>query len=184
MPFESVGFLYLAAVDPGYVIAALFLAGLGIIFTLQIRHYRRMERLGAEIFRLQDLREHMIAIKQGLKEVDIESAMRRLDEIAGSMARLEQRVEDLPAREVKVAAPSSEKQEGDLLDAVVRRLEGEGFHRVSFLIDRSDVPSDPEGEFHVPLEAYRDGVAYKGHVTIRGGRILEEHIKPSYEAFP
>ncbi len=65
-------------------------------------------------------------VAEKVKEVDIESAMRRLDEMAGSMARLEQHVEDLPAREVKATVPSPEKQEGDLLDAVVRRLEGEG----------------------------------------------------------
>jgi hypothetical protein len=174
-------FLFMAAIDPGYIIAGLFLAGLSIYYGLQIRHHRRMEKLAGEIFKLKDLREELAALKQAPVKMEIEPIQGALEEIRGILQRLEQQME-LQSHEAPEERPDD--TEMGLGRRIEMRLENQGFQKVSIVGDMTGAEEDVEGEYRLSLEAYRDGVAHKGYVTVSGGRIVEEMVKPAYEAFP
>jgi hypothetical protein len=173
--------LHLAAVDPGYVIAALFLVGLAIYYGLQIRHYRRMERLASEVFNLKDLRADLATLKEASKEKEIDSIRSALEDIRGAVARMEQQME---IQALRIPEERSEVPSMGLAELVEVRLRSQGFDKISLVGDLDAAEEDPDGEYRLALEAYREGVAHKGHVLVSGGRIIEEMVKPAYEAFP
>lgn len=181
MPQGLDQFLFVAAIDPGYIIAALFLIGLSIYYGLQIRHYRRMEKLAGEFSKLKDLQKDLADLKQSGCRVEIEPLQSALMDIRRALSRLEQQME---VKDRITPEEQHETEEMGLGRLIELRLENLGFHRIGIVGDMTEAEEDPEGEYRLPLEAYRDGVAYKGYVTVCGGRIVEEMVKPAYEAFP
>jgi hypothetical protein len=168
-------------IEPGYLIALLFLVGLGVLFTLHSRHYKRMERLAKEMYGIRDLKDELIAINKTLRENESERLLSLLEEIREACLRIERKVETpavLKVPEGKTAEPV------DLFTEIERRLRADGYSNIHLLADEAEPPDDPGAEYRLPLEAHRDGVAFKGHITIRAGRIVSERIKPAYEAFP
>lgn len=177
----QVPWLSIASIEPSYLIAALFLLGLTIVFILHSRHYKRMEKLASEMYGIRDLKEEITAIRQGLKTVDIEGITGLLEDIREALHRLEQKMESPSARE---EPPKSGEEEVDLYALIEKRLTGRGFQNISFLSDPSEVAEGPEGETRLAVEAYREGVAYKGYVGVKEGSIVSERINPAYTAFP
>jgi len=77
MPLE----IMMTVIDPGYLIALLFLVGLGILFTLHSRHYKRMERLAKEMYGIRDLKDELISIRKALDDSENERLLILLEDI-------------------------------------------------------------------------------------------------------
>lgn len=174
--------LTLAALDPGFVIAALFLLGLGIISTLQIRYGRRMERMS------RDLSDLLGRVEEALEGMDRslhagvwERPGELLEEMGRRLARIEERL-DRTEEATQARTPLPPETGMGIREVVESRLAAEGFRDLRLPPELSGI--EGAGEFRIPLEAYRDGVAYKGEIVVRNGRVVEERIRPSYEAFP
>lgn len=168
-------------INPTYLISALVLIGLGILYLLQIRHYRRMERFAGEVRNIGDLRDELGQIKQMLKQADLQYPLHILEDLQEAFARIEKRLE-LP---VMAKAVSEETEEHlDIRGAIEKYLLPRGFARIHLLADPPDPMDDAEVEYKLPIEAIRDGVSFKGHVIFREGKIVSERLKPAYEAFP
>ncbi|MBK9383615.1 MAG: hypothetical protein IPN34_02155 [Planctomycetes bacterium] len=65
---------------------------------------------------------------------------------------------------------------------VTEHLEAQGFERVVLLGDLE--PRHPEDTQRVRVEAARRDAAWKGHVSVRGGRVVDVTLQPSYSMFP
>ena len=168
-------------IEPGYLIAVLFLVGLGVLFTLHSRHYKRMERLAKEMYGIRDLKDELVSINKALKDTESERLLNLLEDIREACLHIVQKVETptvVKVPEDRAAEPV------DLLSEIERRLQADGYMNIHLLAEASEPPEDPGTEYRLPLEAHRDGVAFKGYVTIQDGRIVSERIKPAYEAFP
>jgi len=173
--------LHLLALNPSYLVAALVIVGMALLYLLQLRHHKRVNRFIGEVRTIRDLREELGQIKQILKQADLQYPLHLLEDLQESVVRIEQKLE-IP---VTVGTPDEAGDEAlDILGTVERRLRSRGFKGVHLLADLPDLEQDPNLEFTLPLEAIRDGVSFKGHVIFREGRIVSERLKPAYEAFP
>lgn len=65
---------------------------------------------------------------------------------------------------------------------VTEHLEAQGFDRVALLGDLE--PRHPEDTQRIRVEAARRDAAWKGHVSVRNGRVVDVSLQPSYSMFP
>ena len=173
---------FTAVMDPGYVIAALFLLGLGILFLLQHRQAFRVEGLVRRLSGLAErLEEALGALQQPPRAGEGGEAVQVMEEIRRRVVRLEELVKSIRDAPPAEALPPPPERRGVRAE-VEGWLLSEGFHDVHLPEDLSEVKD--EGEYRIPLEAHRDGVAFKGEIVVRDGRVVEERLRPSYEAFP
>jgi len=172
--------LAISNIEPSYLIAALFLIGLGIVFMMQLRHYRRMERLAQEMYVIRDLKDELSAISQTFKKMEFERIVALLEETRDIMMKLEQNM-TVPVVGSQPIEQTSTPQERDLYSEIDRHLSESGYQNISYL---ADIVENQEGACRLPVEAYKEGAAYKGYVVIKNGAILSARMNPSFKAFP
>lgn len=169
--------LAISEIHPIYIISALFLVGLGVFLVMQMRHFKRIERILGGKHDLLEMRDDLAEVKARLKGNDMERIITLLDEMLEGIRKLEQNM-SVPV--ITSQAPES-SEERDAYSDIERYLINRGFQKISYL---ADLTEDMEGEFKLPLEAYKNGAAYKGYVVIQDGCIVSEKITPAFEAFP
>jgi hypothetical protein len=172
---------FLAGVDPSYLVAALVLFGFVIVFAMQSRHYKRIKSLTEEVRKMGGLKEGLESIQRALEEMSLEQVVTAQEEFREALSKLEQKME------TPVPSPMPDQQEtpeGNLYEEVEKYMAARGYMKVRLPPEPAPEREAREGEYSLPLEAYRDGTAYKGHVVIQHGRIVSERMKPAYEAFP
>jgi hypothetical protein len=81
----------------------------------------------------------------------------------------------------KAQERTADVREG-LTRLVTEHLEAQGFDRVTLLGDLE--PRHPEDTQRVRVEASRRDAVWKGHVSVRNGRVVDVSLQPSYSMFP
>ncbi|MFH2000422.1 MAG: hypothetical protein ABIK28_12120 [Planctomycetota bacterium] len=171
---------HLIIMDPNYLIAILFLIGLGIICILQSRHYKRMEKLTRENLNNQPLLNEIKSIRQSLETADFRRIIRLLEEMNESDTKVN--VQSNPPQNRILVEENN--PEAKLAQMIENHLTSQGYGHINLLAEMPECTDDPDIEYRVPLETHRDGVAFKGYLVIRNRCIVAERIKPAYEAFP
>lgn len=173
--------LFVTASTLDYFVAAFFLLGLIFFLILQSRHFRKMEKSARETFRAQDVIDELAALRKKSMplDIDLSELEARLEDLCESNVRLESRIAEL--REHFNEGSRGEHHSIGLQDVIEQRLFSRGFHAVSLLADIADME---HGENTIPVEVMKGNVPYKGHVVVRDGRVVSEHLSPIYKAFP
>lgn len=170
----------LAIMDPNYLIAILVLVGLGIVYFLQSRHFKRMEKLTREAMNNQHILNELKSIRESLEGFDFRRVIRLLEDMVDSDGLKPVETSVPPSTQVK----ESKEEDRRLADMIENHLISQGYGQITLLAEMPELSEDPDIEYKVPLETHRDGVAFKGYIILRDGRIVAERIKPAYEAFP
>lgn len=97
-------------------------------------------------------------------------------EHAAAVARLTELVE-------RVATDVESGRADRLEDRIRARFAGRGFTDVRILGDLA-AAQEGTGQLRVPIESMKGGVTYKGFVMLDAGRIVDEKLTSSHDAFP
>jgi vacuolar-type H+-ATPase subunit I/STV1 len=93
---------------------------------------------------------------------------------------IKEAVESLDARLRELAASLKEDRRETRTELLTRVLNDRGFRDVTVV----EVTEEEGGRARVSVEARRDGMTFKGPVTIENGRVVEQKLTPSYPMFP
>lgn len=106
----------------------------------------------------------------------VDSVRESQQEQAAAFARLTELVERLTGE--------VEQGRADRLEDRIRaRFAARGFSDVRILGDLA-AAQEGTGQLRVPLESMKGGVTYKGFVVLEAGRIVDEKLTSSHDAFP
>ena len=125
---------------------------------------------------LRRIAESVGRLPPALEPKDLVPLQERLEAVTRALDELRHHVDELRSRDPQVApavAPGAN---------VLRTLQQRGFESIRIV---GDVAEDDSGETsRVPVEARRDGMSFKGFVTLEDGRVGEVALKPVTEVFP
>jgi hypothetical protein len=89
-------------------------------------------------------------------------------------------VDALEARVRRAVEDLEHAREGGVAEALARELREDGFREVRILAE----PAYEGERTRVVVAARREGMTYKGPVYLRGSRVEEHRLSPSYPMFP
>jgi len=170
--------------------AALLLAVCaGVVGVWQlVRRTHDLERAARRLDALDELKSGLQRLTADREDLDLRRIEHALLEIRDGQKRLEDRLMRVVESGVGPAATavvaSSEATPAGLVERITTRLLAQGFERVQVITPREELPAGDEADGVVVVEAYRDGVLYKGRVEVRAGALLDVDMKPAYSAFP
>jgi chromosome segregation ATPase len=139
----------------------------------ELAHTVELTRTMAELARELDTLKSAVIAARGAAEEARASADRSSsgsEALKGELERLAK------------AQERSADARATLTRLVTEHLEAQGFERVVLLGDLE--PRHPEDTQRVRVEAARRDAAWKGHVSVRGGRVVDVTLQPSYSMFP
>jgi hypothetical protein len=110
--------------------------------------------------------------------------LRRLEHVLVDLRDGQRRFEDALLRAIEHPRASGGAQAPGLSDAIVNRLLSLGYERVQLAAPAEQLARLETGDGDVLVEARRSGVAHKGRVLVRAGRIHAVEIQPPFAAFP
>ena len=146
----------------------------------EARRLGALEGLEAQLGRLVAGREDLDLRRIEHVLIDLRDAQRRLeDALIGTVEAL-RRADGRPSDELVPAPPFADT----LGERIVNRMLALGYERVQIVThaDKLAELSSKDGE--VLVEARRDGVLHKGRMMVRGGRLADLEIHPTYSIFP
>ncbi|WP_145065324.1 hypothetical protein [Engelhardtia mirabilis] len=174
----------------------LLIVGIGLLGGCLACLWQMLQRMGellAESRRqgdeLAQLRERVAGWVGDRESLDL----RRIEHVLVDVRDGQQRVEDVLLRTVELATrpqrdevPTTAGIDADaLVERITNRVLALGYDRVQVVSGRDEIaalPADGRGE--ILVEARRAGVAHKGRVLIKGGRIADIDMQPPYAMFP
>jgi len=107
--------------------------------------------------------------------VDIRDGQRDVSE------QLLRAAESVPMAGEAPAAPASPVGLGE---RATNRLLAMGYERVQIVTDTPLLDEIGEGDGEILVEAHRQGALHKGRLIVRGGRITDVEVHPTYSTFP
>lgn len=178
-PWMAEAQLWLAAA--AVVLLAACAAGL---WTLVAR-FRKLADYGRRLDAVEDLRDQVARLVGGTEALDL----RRIEHVLVDLRDGQHRLEDALLRAVERAPRDSGRGVDAALPAalgerVVNRLLSLGYERVQLVTGSAELDGLERADGEVLVEAHRQGALCKGRVLVRGGRISEVQVKPTYSAFP
>jgi hypothetical protein len=135
------------------------------------------ERLRALDDQLRALKDELSRRPKPLEAADLAPLIDRLMRLEVILGDLRIRIDEQRARTEYVA-----DDEGGLAGRLQKSLAHSGFEMVHILGDVVEGAS--ADELHVPVEARRGGMTFKGTVTVADGRVTDVALKPATEVFP
>ena len=160
-------------------------AGVAGVWVL-IGRMRELERLGARLEALEDVREALSRLVADREDLDLRRVEHVLIEMRDGQKRLEDaflRTVQRPSTEypqVSGAAPSDVR----LSERVTNRLLALGYEQIRILSERELLESVSDGDGEILVEARRHGGICKGRVHVRAGALTDVDLQPSWSTFP
>ena len=162
---------------------AMLVSAFGVwVMVARIRELHEEEKQLSILSEIEGNLERLVSMREDL---DLRRVEHLLIDMRDGLKRLEERSfftapnQDVPTDSL-VPVPAM-----SLGERVTNRLLAEGFERVALLPSEEELKALLEsGAGDVNAEARRDGVLFKGRVTIRGGRIEGVEMNPAYSIFP
>jgi hypothetical protein len=192
---------------PLYLIAALLLALVMLMFGLVVNVNKMLSRINAIRRNLEDSKETGVHAQMQEALVQLQSMTVSLDRVAMRMDVIDTKLGDATAKGLGVGdsglaeavaalregieqlrAPVGEirdlmgKTEVERIADEVRRA----LHALQYdqVVIRTDLSSLVGGDGKVHVEVSRSGVKSKGYLVLRAGSVTEHKINPTYEMFP
>lgn len=135
------------------------------------------DRLRALDEQLRALRDDLARRPKPLEAADLAPLIDRLMRLEVILGDLRIRIDEQRAR-----TEYEPDEEGGLAGRMRKTLAQSGFEMVHVLGDVVEGAS--ADELHVPVEARRGGMTYKGTVTVAEGKVTDVALKPATEVFP
>jgi hypothetical protein len=137
---------------------------------------------GEEVSRIVSTLERLSDLSRDV-EAGVGRLASRVDALESALgARVDRLGESLLARQLEASHGSATSDRGDPLEARLRaEFAARGFTVLRLMGDVAAVGDEPT---RVPIEAVRQGVTYKGHVVLAGGRIVDEKLSSGTDVFP
>ncbi|MFG0317946.1 MAG: hypothetical protein ACF8XB_11780 [Planctomycetota bacterium JB042] len=105
----------------------------------------------------------------------------QLDPLHDEVRSMRREVQGL-GRRVGELASELEVERGRRLGETIReRFERRGFQSIRLLADPSELEAS---DLRVAIEGVKGGITHKGYVVVEDGRVVDEKMTSSYEAFP
>lgn len=136
-----------------------------------------LERIAEDLGRVTHEREDLDLHRIEHVLVDIRTAQVRLEE-----ALLRTLEAQAAGSERDLLAPQAAPE--SLAERVVNRLLSLGFGQIQLVTPVEEIQALNSEDGEVIVEVKRAGVLHKGRVLVRGGRLAEVEVQPSYAIFP
>jgi hypothetical protein len=179
---------------PGILLAmdmlqfALFFAAVVIGFLLVFMRTAKTLTLLQELVRLRAVEDRLKTIEQVVQTLRSQLPIAAVQESLEALRAIRDRIGQLgevavsKVVEIPVPAEAAARPVETVRALVENRLFGMGYHRVHIL---SDLPErhSPD-EFSVLVECQRDEVAFKGHLVVKNGAVLDVQLSSVLQMFP
>lgn len=179
--------------DAAAWLAPALLCGVGALLVLGTvcawllwRQHELLAALGgrlAALDRLAEIERATSALAAARGDLDL----RRIEHALVDLRDAQRRLEDALLRAVERGASGASggaPASPDLADAITNRLLALGYERVQIAGSAEDLGRLAAADGDVLVEARKSGVAHKGRVLVRGGRIHAVEIQPPFAVFP
>ena len=159
------------------------------VWTLVARA-REIQREGERLAVLEQIQHKLSELVAAREDLDL----RRVEHLLIDLRDAQGRLEDALLRSLEAVRGRGASGAGEALvsiggaeglgERVVNRLLALGYERVQIVTRPEKLVELAARDGEVLVEARRGGVLHKGRVVIRGGRLADVEIHPSYSIFP
>jgi hypothetical protein len=148
------------------------------------RQQELLAELGRRLAPLDRLTEIETCLR-GLSDARGDLDLRRIEHVLVDLRDAQRRLEDALLRAIeRGSAAGAAPAASGLSDAITNRLLALGYERVQIAAAADELARLESTDGDVLVEARKSGVAHKGRVLVRGGRIHAVEIQPPFAVFP
>ncbi|TAJ17867.1 MAG: hypothetical protein EPO68_08785 [Planctomycetota bacterium] len=165
-----------------WLVGALLVLG-AVCAWLLWRQHELLAQLGGRLAALDHLAEIERATRV-LADARGDLDLRRVEHVLVDIRDAQRRVEDALLRSVERTSGDAAPAAPNLADAITNRLLALGYDRVQLAGTDEELGRLALTDGDVLVEARKSGVAHKGRVLVRGGRIHAVEIQPPFAVFP
>jgi len=148
------------------------------------RQQELLAELGGKLAALERLAGIETSVR-GLSDARGDLDLRRIEHVLVDLRNAQRGLEDALLRAIeRGSAAGAAPAAPGLSDAITNRLLALGYERVQIAAAADELARLESADGDVLVEARKSGVAHKGRVLVRGGRIHAVEIQPPFAVFP